>query len=47
MISIPIWVFVMLVTLSFFFILGFIFALIGYIQACIIEKHDRNIHPER
>ena len=44
MISIPIWVFVMLVTLSSILVLAFIFCLIGYLQVCKLDKHDKEIH---
>ena len=45
MINIPIWLFVILVTLSSLFIICFVIILIGYIRLCIIDSHDKNIHP--
>ena len=45
MISIPIWLFVIIVTLSALFILCFVITLIGYIRLCIIDNHDKNTHP--
>ena len=45
MITIPIWLFVILITLSTLFVIGFAITLIGYIRVCIIDSHDKNIHP--
>ena len=45
MINIPIWLFVILITLSALFVGTFAFILIGYIRMCIIDSHDKNIHP--
>ena len=45
MINIPIWLFVILITLSVLFIIVFSITLIGYIRMCIIDSHDKNIHP--
>ena len=45
MINIPIWLFAILITLSVLFIIVFAITLIGYIRMCIIDNHDKNIHP--
>ena len=45
MITIPIWLFVILITLSSLFIIGFMVTLIGYVRMCMIDRHDKNIHP--
>ena len=45
MINIPIWLFVIFITLSALFVIGFAIMLIGYIHICIIDSHDKNIHP--
>ena len=45
MINIPIWLFVILITLSALFIICFAITLIGYIRMCIIDSYDKNIHP--
>lgn len=45
MINIPIWLFVILITLSALFVIGFIMAIISFLQVCKIDEHDKNIHP--
>ena len=47
MINIPIWLFVILITLSSLLALCFLIALIGYVRMCMIDRHDKNIHPEK
>ena len=44
MINIPIWLFVILVTLSLICVISFVVALIGYIQVSKIDKHDKEHH---
>ena len=45
MITIPIWLFVILITLSSLFIIGFMVTLIGYVRMYMIDRHDKSIHP--
>lgn len=45
MISIPIWVFVILITLSSLFFIGFLFFVVSFMKICKIDEHDKNSHP--
>lgn len=45
MINIPIWVFVILITLSSLFFVGFIAFVLCFMQICKTDQHDKNIHP--
>lgn len=45
MINIPIWLFVILVTLSVLFFIGFLFTVISFMQICKIDEHDKSKHP--
>ena len=45
MINIPIWLFVILITLSSLFVIGFTMAIISFMQVCKVDHHDKNIHP--
>ena len=47
MISIPIWLLVILITLSALFVVCFVLSIISFMQVCKIDQHDKNTHPRK
>lgn len=44
MINIPVWLLVILITLSALFIIGLMICVVSFMQVCKIDHHDKDTH---